>query len=452
MLKRILWTSLVVGALIATGAATAKSPATLAGLGCHAGAYRLIDGSVVSIVASTTDDRFLRYRFADGRTGRMYAAPGGGFVGGPGWDNKGPPLVASLMGPCATATPVGRFPGTAEGPAEKIPLRISEFRFDSGGTSLRALLVQPAAIGPAPLVVMVHGSETHSAVRGSTEPYLLAAQGIAVLVYDKRGTGLSHGRYTQDFDQLAGDVAAVVTEGRRRLGVEAAQVGLWGQSQGGWVAPLAAGRVPIDFVVVGYGLAQSPLDEDAEEVQFALGRAGFDAASLADARLVTNATGEVIASGFTRGFEELKAVKARFGKASWFRKIDGEFSGQILRTPPLLLRTFGRSRVSGTPWRHDPLPVLRKLPTPMLWVLAQDDDEAPSAPTLARLRALQKEGRPIDIALFPGTTHGMIRFTEKPGGERVNLSDAPGYIPVVIDWIRTRKIVGGADRIAMPRL
>src|SRR3990170_3000444 len=43
-----------------------------------------------------------------------------------------------------------------------------------------------------PLVVMVHGSERTSSLN-SPYAYSLAAQGISVFVYDKRGTGASEG-------------------------------------------------------------------------------------------------------------------------------------------------------------------------------------------------------------------------------------------------------------------
>ena len=74
---------------------------------------------------------------------------------------------------------------------------------------------------------------------------------IGAFVYDKRGSGGSSGRYTQKFLTLANDAIAALTEARRLAG-----------SQGGWVAPLAAKIEPVDFVVVSFGLAVSPLDED----------------------------------------------------------------------------------------------------------------------------------------------------------------------------------------------
>jgi len=42
-----------------------------------------------------------------------------------------------------------------------------------------------------------------------------------------------------------------------------------------------------------------------------------------------------------------------------------------------------------------------------LWILGDDDLEAPSAETSRRIKSLGAEGRPITLALYPGAEHGM---------------------------------------------
>lgn len=56
-------------------------------------------------------------------------------------------------------------------------------------------------------------------------------------------------------------------EARRLAGSRLSRIGYQGGSQGGWVAPIAANRAPVDFVIVCYGLAVSVIDEDQEEVE-----------------------------------------------------------------------------------------------------------------------------------------------------------------------------------------
>jgi uncharacterized protein len=47
-------------------------------------------------------------------------------------------------------------------------------------------------------------------------------------------------------------------------------------SQGGWVAPLAAKIAPVDFVIVGFGLAVSALGEDREAIALDMTSRGYD--------------------------------------------------------------------------------------------------------------------------------------------------------------------------------
>src|SRR3546814_4776894 len=97
-----------------------------------------------------------------------------------------------------------------------------------------------------------------------------------------------------------------------------------------------------------------------------------------------------------------------------------DFLGVPLREPVLQRVVFCASRrrhtrcalVTGVqtcarpmlPAQYDPMPVLRNLETPQLWILGADDRDAPSAETVRRLRALQAAGKPITVVVFPGAT------------------------------------------------
>ena len=87
-------------------------------------------------------------------------------------------------------------------------------RFVSHGTKLAGRIVMPPGEGKVPLVVLIHGSEPDSALASYSLQRMLPAQGIAAFVYDKRGTGSSGGKYTQDYSLLADDAVAAVATAR----------------------------------------------------------------------------------------------------------------------------------------------------------------------------------------------------------------------------------------------
>ncbi|RPE46912.1 hypothetical protein EDD90_10302 [Streptomyces sp. Ag109_O5-1] len=122
------------------------------------------------------------------------------------------------------------------------------------GTVLR----KDGASGPEPGIVLVGGSGSGPRVEYQQEAAAFARAGITTLVYDKRTVGYSF--LHRDFGLLADDALAGVRLLQSRTGVNPRQVGLWGFSEGGWVAPLAASRSgDVAFVVTIGGSGYDPL-------------------------------------------------------------------------------------------------------------------------------------------------------------------------------------------------
>lgn len=127
-----------------------------------------------------------------------------------------------------------------------------DVRVPSGAITLSGTLYLPATPGPHPAVVIVHGSGSQT-----REPYVpfaraFAQRGIAALVYDKRGTGGSTGDWQHSpFSALADDGLAAIVFLAARAEIDSSRVGIWGGSEGGWIAPWVASRSKrVAFVIV----------------------------------------------------------------------------------------------------------------------------------------------------------------------------------------------------------
>lgn len=412
------------------GQALAASPDTA----CGAGVSRLADGRVVSVWGTVSGK--LRWRTVDGRTALISGA-GAEARATRGWTQEPDPTPFQL-GDCAQG--LTSFDGQA---AQQLSFDVIETRFQGAGETLAGRLILPQGVDPAPILVEVHGSGDYSALDFNAMQHLDPASGVGLFVYDKRGTGASTGTYTQDFALLAADAAAAVREARRLAGDRAGRVGLRGISQGGWVAPLAAAQAPVDFIIVGYGLAVSPLEENRAQTVLNVAEAGFDAEAQRKAGLLADAAGEVIASGFRSGFAELNDLKRQWRKEPWFAHAKGEFTGDLARYPEAALRLMGPRRDKGTTWRHDPLPPLRALDVPVLWVLAGADRDAPPEATRALLTTLQAEGEAITLAEFPDTDHGMAEFIQTADGTRTETRQTEGYYALMSDFALGRPLGQG---------
>lgn len=317
--------------------------------------------------------------------------------------------------------------------------RETDVSFDSAGTRLAGRLIEPAGVTDVkrPLVVMVHGSEKTAAI-GSIYAYMFAGQGVTAFVYDKRGTGASAGEFTQNFELLAEDAAQALTAARRAAAGRFDRAGFFGGSQGGWVAPLAATRAPADFVAVGFGLVISPVEEDRAQLLGEAREMRLDATAMGQIERLSQATGMLLRSHFTVGFEELAAVRRESRDATWARTIEGEYSGDVLRMTDADLRRLGRARFDNLEliWDYNAAATLTKLKTPLLWVMAGDDREAPIEATRATLLARIRAGQTIDAYVFPDTDHGIFEYRINPDGTRTNTRVTDGYLKLLADWIK----------------
>ncbi len=401
---------------------------------CHIGAYRLADGSLVDIGA--TDGPHLRWRREDGTSGVLTRQPDGTWTGTLGWTDRADNTRVRFSG-CSDGTIT--FNGSA---GHRVAFDITNTRFQGAGVTLAGRLVLPKGHARVPIVVLVHGSEHFSALDFYDLQRMFPATGIGVFVYDKRGTGASGGLYTQDYLLLADDAIAAVREAKHLAGSRAGRIGYQAGSEGGWVAPLAAKISPVDFVIIGFGLAVSPLDEDREAIAYDMQRNGYGPDVMVKAMQVADATAAILLSDFRSGYDKLDALKKKYGKEPWFKHVHGDVSFALLAMTPEQLKQQGPVLLAGAPFQYDPMPVLQNLDTPQLWILGGEDADAPSAETVRRLRDLQQSGRPILLAAYPHAEHGIYEFETRPDGTRVDTRNSAGYFEMMRDYILHGKLHG----------
>ncbi|HWZ63173.1 MAG TPA: alpha/beta hydrolase [Steroidobacteraceae bacterium] len=435
-LNRLAWYCLALGASFAAPAVVRAADAA----DCHAGTYRLVDGALVDVAPDDGDT--LRWRQFDGTTGVLHPSADGVWNSTRGWTVRADGITATFS-PCPGEQIT--FGGVS---GQRVALDVKEATFISHGTVLAGRLVMPKGAQQVPIVVLLHGSEQSSALAdASLQTYflqhLLPAEGVGAFVYDKRGTGKSAGQYTQDYSLLADDAVAALREAQQLAGARLGRIGYQGGSQGGWVAPLAANRTAVDFVIVCFGLAVNVIDEDQEAVELQMREKGYPPEVIAKALEVASAAEDVFENDFKGGFEKLDAVRAKYGSAPWYKDVQGDFAFFVLQQhSDAQLRALAPKFDWHTPFHYDPMPALRANKVPQLWILGGEDYQAPSAETSRRIRSLVKDGLPFTLAYYPAAEHGMTLFETGAGGERVSTRYAPGYIKMIRDFARDGTLQG----------
>lgn len=260
-----------------------------------------------------------------------------------------------------------------------------EISFTNGDVTLPGTIMVPAGAGPWPAIALVHGAGSGPRAENLGVAEAFAGAGVVTLIYDKRTEGYAaNGVGGREYDLLAADALAAIALLQRRPDVRPELVGLWGLSEGAWVAPMAAAAsTEIAFLVLAGAAAMPPAQQEGWRHEQLLRHAGV--------------------------------------------------AGSLLETIPrdlihLLLTTELLSEAS-----HDPVAVLEQITQPVLAVWGELDRTGPPADS-ARLMtaALERAGNThATLAFIPGANHDLKRATDDGFGSE------PAYVPAYLDLITT---------------
>ncbi|MCP4633812.1 MAG: prolyl oligopeptidase family serine peptidase [candidate division Zixibacteria bacterium] len=134
---------------------------------------------------------------------------------------------------------------------------IEYINIPSNGISLYGRLFLPKSSGKYPLIVFIHGGHNNLELLNSAPLYYaprLAHCGYAALVYDKRGTGKSGGVFHEStYDDFITDIGNAAVYLSKHKAINPERIGVYGGSQGGRFAPLAAAR----FDIISFAISAS---------------------------------------------------------------------------------------------------------------------------------------------------------------------------------------------------
>jgi pimeloyl-ACP methyl ester carboxylesterase len=261
-------------------------------------------------------------------------------------------------------------------------------------------------------LVALHGSEpgTRDGALYRQLHEVLPPLGIGVVTFDRRGSGASTGSTSRgDLELQADDCLAIVDA------LAARRVGLWGFSQGGWVAPIAAARRADVACVVTVG---APGVTPHQQMRYGVARhlrdAGYDEATVREVdRLWVDALRAL--RGDAGALEELPARLRAAAVEPWWPLAflpEAVPAGAIREA---LLREM----------EHDPRPSFASVRCPVLAIYGADDEWTPVEESVRTWRAAQ--GDNVTIAVLDGGHHDPL-----DGDARVEAE----YGRVLADWVR----------------
>jgi len=305
--------------------------------------------------------------------------------------------------------------------------------FHNGEVKLAGTLFVPLGKGPHPAVVFFHGSGPQT-----RESYLrffadlFARRGIATLIFDKRGTGASTGevwyRTGDRFDNLVADTLSGVRFLLSRPDMAPKKIGLWGLSQGGWLAPLAASRSKeIAFLIVVAGGGVTPAEQEVYDDEVKLRDKGYPPEEVAEAVALLRQADNVIRGG--ESWEKFAAARALAQKKAWFALLD--------RYPVKLPKGDDTWRSGSAEMDFDPHPLWENTTIPVLAIYGETDKSTPARESARRVElALRKGGnKDFTIKIFPQADHGLWVSPQKADGWDWD-RPVPGWLDLTVNWLQ----------------
>ncbi len=291
-------------------------------------------------------------------------------------------------------------------------------RFHNGDVPLAGTLLIPPTSRRHPAVILIHGSSTPSRNDFRFYADLFARKGIAALIYDKRDVGGDLGGASRvDLRDLAGDALAAVELLKSRDDIDSREIGLWGHSEGGWVAPIAAAlSKDVSFVVSFSGPGVTYAEVNTYADQRRLRAHGFSETEIQEA---TDALSRV--DDYVRRGGDEQALQSFLDDAS--RKSWASQSTLPRRVPSLEeIHTWLR-------WRDldlDPVSYWEQIKVPVLIMFGERDDVVPVHLSADRIGAALKHAgnKDVTIKIFPNANH--------------TIQPAPDFLDMMIDWTTQR--------------
>ncbi len=293
-----------------------------------------------------------------------------------------------------------------------------------GDIDLAGTLHLPDGPGKHPALAMLAGSGPDDRDAWGYFPPIRDAfleAGLAVLSWDKPGVGASTGDWQeQTFFERADEARAGLTWLRSRPDIDPARTGVWGHSQGGWIAQIVAARdASLAFAMINSGPGVDVIAQDLYGIEHTLRQSGAGDAEVAEAAAYIERIHAAASSGISHAAFVSQVMAPARGTPGfdYFGEVDAGLWG-------FLVRNFAHP--------YDPAAALERIACPVLAIFGERDSLVPVGESVRIFRdALGKAGNEdVTIRIFPGADH-RIRTDDSN-------SFADGYLNTMADWLSAR--------------
>lgn len=291
-----------------------------------------------------------------------------------------------------------------------------EVSFETNDLKLNGTIYYPPKDTKKALVIVTSsGNSDRSASRA--EAQLFAKRGTTTFIYDKRGTGISEGNWSQaGIEELASDDINAIKWFSQKTNIPINHIGIKGSSQGASKIPYILNEIKdlkygIAVSCPGSTLMESDLNYWKNRNKETLGE-NIEEASKFERKVFETIAGEISKETLQK---EIKAAKSQ----AWFDKVWIPNLDEIEIDKKL---------------KYTPLPYFEKIKQPVLIVQGSLDEIIPTDSYEIISEALEKaQNKKYEIIVLKGASHSMydVGQSDFPYWSKLH----PKYINILENWI-----------------
>lgn len=289
--------------------------------------------------------------------------------------------------------------------------------FETNDLNLNGTIYYPSKdTKKAMIIVTSSGNSDRSASRA--EAQLFAKRGTTTFIYDKRGTGISEGNWSQaSIEELASDDINAIKWFSQKTKISINHIGIKGSSQGATKIPYILNELKdlkygIAVSCPGSSLLESDLNYWKNRNKETLGE-NIDEATKFERKVFETIAGEISKETLQK---EIVANKSQ----EWFDKVWIPNLDEIEIDKKL---------------KYTPLPYFEKIKQPVLIVQGSLDEIIPSDSYEIISEALEKaQNKKYEIIVLKGASHSMsdVGQSDFPYWSKLH----PQYITTLEKWIQ----------------
>lgn len=265
------------------------------------------------------------------------------------------------------------------------------------GDTVGLSLYLPGGDGPFPACIIPMGSANYERWIYTMEARILAAHGIATLIYDNYGSGKSGGTFRdKTFADKRDQAVALYAWLAQQPKINPDGIGFRGGSQGGRLSLMAAAKVPSTAFVIALS---APLETRMDQQLYALPahhrQQGFPEEAIA------------------RNTDLWRRFFQAVAKEEPDESIDSDLSALRRSHPRMILPRPTNGEVPSLPWaadlKDDGRTYLSQIDCPVLALYGTEDDRVPPQRSANLLReGLVAAGKqPPEIIIYAGASHSF---------------------------------------------